>query len=518
MRKLLLMLCVLLLAAAGCTAKPPQEEPPAAEAVTIHAITLGTEPAGGLDNLYAQLDALTVPELGCRLRFTYIPWGDERNQLNIAIATGEYDVIPQGNFSDYQLMASRNAFLDIKPYLAQVPALVEHYRRSGEDVLAAVEIGGKLYGIPQHQEPGVAASEGFFFREDLRIAWGLEPVTDLATMEAYLYRAKEEEAFADKPLITDNRIWTCLWMILSKDSYFEITSFTDTPYAVCAIDDPYRVVSRVETPEFRRVLEYVTKWYRDGILDKRLLTLSANEGTSGRVMMLSGDKPCETNSPIWSIVRDWVPALTEAHPEWELGYYFYNGDGRVMNYKTSSLSGSALAISSRTKYPEIAVKLLEKLHTDQRYYDLLNYGVEGEHYYRDEQGVYFDGIPAQMRFPGWSAAPDTYMDYDNTYRSNSTWNEKVYLPYLEQCKAYTEAAQFHPLNRFIFNVSPVSAQATALAEAWNTYMMPLLCGLGEDLDAELSEAVARLKEAGLDAYLAQMQAQLTAFENNKESE
>lgn len=510
MKRLVMLLCVLLLT--GCTKAPvDQTNPQEQEVITLQAITLGNMPEGGLDSLYAQLDALTVPELGCKLRFTYIPWGDERNQINIAISSGEYDIIPQGNFSDYQLMAARNAFLDIKPYLAQVPALVEHYQISGEDVLANAEINSKLYGIPQHGAPGVEADEGFFYREDLRKVWGLEPITDLTTMEAYLYRAKEDAAFRDKPLITDNRIWTCLWMMLTKDAYFEVTSFTDTPYAVCPIDAPYQVVSRVETPEFRMVLEYLAKWYRDGILDKRLLTLSANEGASGKAMMLAGEKPCETNSPIWSLNRDWIPVLSEAHPDWAYGFFIYNAGGRITSYKETSSSGSLLSISSRTKYPEIAVQLLEKLHTDQRYYALLLYGVEGEHYHKNEQGVHHEGIPSGKRFAGWSAAADTYLDWPVIYNATSQWTRDVYLPSLAAGDQLVANAVFHPLNQFTFNIDPVSREATALAETWNTYMLPLLCGMSESIDAELDEAIRMLKEAGLDTYLAEVQQQLTEY-------
>ena len=512
MKRLVILLCATLLLT-GCTIAPTVEpKAPEQTVVTLQAITLGNMPEGGLSSLYEQLDALTIPELGCKLRFTYIPWGDERNQINIAISSGEYDIIPQGNFSDYQQMAARNAFLDIKPYLTMVPALEEHYKISGEDVLAHAEIDGKLFGIPQHAAPGVEADEGFFYREDLRKAWGLEPITDLQTMEAYLYRAKEDPAFRDKPLITDNRVWTCLWMMLTRDAYFEITSFTDTPYVVCPIDMPYQAISRVETPEFRQVLAYLAKWYRDGILDKRLLTLSANEGNSGRVMMLAGDKPCETNSPIWSVNRDWIPALSEAHPEWEYGFFTYNTGGRITEYKMTSSSGSLLSISSRTKYPEIAVRLLEKLHTDQRYYMLLLYGVEGEHYYRNEQGIYNEGIPSVKRFAGWSAATDAYMDLPVIYNVDSPWTRDVYLPLLEEGNQLTESAVFHPLNKFSININPVIDVASELAKIWDTYMLPLLCGMSEDVDAELDGVIQTLREAGLNTYLTEVQRQLAQFQ------
>ena len=33
-----------------------------------------------MDEIYEQLDALTIPELNCTLRFDFIPWGNERKQ------------------------------------------------------------------------------------------------------------------------------------------------------------------------------------------------------------------------------------------------------------------------------------------------------------------------------------------------------------------------------------------------------------------------------------------------------
>ena len=43
-----------------------------------------------------------------------------------------------------------------------------------------------------------------------------------------------------------------------------------------------------------------------------------------------------------------------------------------------------------------------------------------------------------------------------------------------------------------------------------------LCGMSEDIDAELDEAIKMLKEAGLDAYLAEAQNQLTQFKQESE--
>ena len=90
--------------------------------VTLKAITLGQLPENGMDEFYEELDAMTE-ELGCHLRFDYIPWGDERSQLNMAIASGKYDFISNGNFSDYYQQVAKGAFLNLNAYRDVVPEL-----------------------------------------------------------------------------------------------------------------------------------------------------------------------------------------------------------------------------------------------------------------------------------------------------------------------------------------------------------------------------------------------------------
>ena len=102
------------------------------EVVNFKALVVGTPPDTGMEEIYAQLDALTVPELQCTIRFEFIPWGDERKQINIATASGEYDFIPGGVFSDYRTLVSKNAFLDLNEYLDLVPKLQAHYATYSE--------------------------------------------------------------------------------------------------------------------------------------------------------------------------------------------------------------------------------------------------------------------------------------------------------------------------------------------------------------------------------------------------
>lgn len=508
-RRRVAVLCLAAMLFGGCARGTETEEGEERKEpiVNFRAITLGNMPEGGMDEIYRQLDALTIPELNCTLRFEFIPWGNERRQLNIVTASGEYDFIPGGVFSDYRTLVYKNAFLDMNQYLDAVPALAEHYAYFDENALKKCEINGGLYGLPQFGQGGIAsAGEGFFYREDLRREWGLEEVCDLESMEAYLYRAKQDERYRDTPLVTDNRVWSSLWLLLTKGKYQEVNSSLETPFVVVEAENPYKALNRMETPEFKEVLSYIWKWKRDGILDSDMLSRSDNEGELGRQLILEDQKPCETNNPIWSINTHWIPALYERHPEWEFNFYPYLA--QYDTYYVGSLAGaSVISISAKVTEPELAMKLLEKIHTDIRYYSLVAYGVEGSNYNLVDGKISMDGINSQNRF-AWTAVMDDVMSYE-AVPVNKKWDEEVYLALPDWNTEPGKTVKDDPLDGFSFVLS--GREQTAVERVWLQYFQPLVCGYGEDYLEALDAANQRLYEAGFDRYLEAIQAQLDNY-------
>lgn len=504
-------LSILLLMACGCqvrTAPPTVETSRDDPIVNLKAIILGTPPAEGMNELYRQLDQLTIPELNCTLRFEYVPWGDERAQLNIAAASGEYDLIPGGVFSDYQTLISKNAFLDLNDYLDLVPALQEHYAAYSDDILKNCEIDGGLYGIPQYSIGVQDTDEGFFFREDLRKQWGLEPITDLDSMEAYLYRAKEEDAYRDRPLITDNRVWTSLWLLVSKGKYLEISSMLTTPFVVAQAGDPSVLVKRMETPEFQIVVSYLRKWQEAGILESNMLALSDNEVAWGLKLMAADQKPCETNIPFWSINASFLRVLWDAHPDWEYSFFPYCRNHQKWHVE-SIADASVISISSKTRHPETAIKLLEKIHTDQRYYDLLRYGVEGIHYNLVDGALDYSSIPIANSF-GWTPITDSALNRETRYFSDE-WYDQISAPYEAWQEEVFRQAAPDPLGSFSMDFSNLETVVKEMEQVRSHYFQPILCGYYEDPRQALDEANKALYQAGFDAYFESMQRQITEY-------
>ena len=106
------------------------------------------------------------------------------------------------------------------------------------------------------------------------------------------------------------------------------------PYAVTDRESCRTVISRFETPEFRKTLDVLHQWYVDGILNPGILASLDNEGVTALEMMLADEKPCETNAPIWTVNSSYVPALYRKHPEWMYGFFSYQmNNGNITKRK-----------------------------------------------------------------------------------------------------------------------------------------------------------------------------------------
>lgn len=482
--------------------------------VTLKVISIGTPPKNGLDSLYKSLDEMTEEELGCRIRIDYIPWGDERKQLQIAIASGEYDLIPNGTFSDYYEEAAKGAFVDLNQYRDTVPELFQHYEEYRSDYLEGIEIDNRLYGIPQFEKDGpIHVGEGFLYRKDLLEVWGLEPVTDLETMEKYLYAAKADVRYAGSSLVTDNRIWNSLWYMLCSPDYPELESITSIPYAVVSAENPRKILSRFETEEFQEILSVVRKWYQDGILNPSILASSDNEGTAGLELMLSDKKPCETNTPVWAVNSNYIPALYEKNPKWTYDFFDYSINQEVVWRKNRGREVSCISISSKSKNPETAVRLLEKLHTDQRYHDLLNYGVPGENY--DLDGEYVTVAP-DNKFSYLTGGADFQMARKSS-SVNAQWQE-VYEREVKKQDDRVSEAEVTPLDGFSPDLSSIQKVKRELDAVNKTYLLPLCCGVTEEPEEDYGNAVRKLYEAGLQKYLDELQRQLDMYWEERDNE
>ncbi|MDQ0112166.1 extracellular solute-binding protein [Paenibacillus harenae] len=472
-----------------------------AENVQLKAVTMGKEPASGMDSFYRQLDALTIEDLGITVRFDFIPWGEERNEIGRAIEAKDYDLYVGGFWTDFKQYAKRNAFVDLVPLLDQVPALTEHYG----DLLDRAKLDGKLYGLPSFGKPG-AGFYGVLYREDLRLQWGLQPIDSFNALEQYLYKAKQQ--YPNTPMINDKRFGDVLWDMLAGGDYYTI----DNDYAVAPVKDPYKVMSKYDTPEYEQLVRKAKQWYDDGIVDRDILASQGNQTSKTFELMKIDKKPLEFSNHFGAVTGNYIDVLKARYPEQRFGWLDIGFDlhpEKVFLPEVSVDTSSMISIGLNSLHPELALKFLEKAHSDRAYYDLLMYGVEGENYKLEDGRVSYERISEQNRKPGWTGLYDGYMAYPA--KAPGEWQAIVDKLTVTEGPKLAEANGIDPYEGFIFNTSFVSEEHERLEKIRVAYVQPLAVGVSNDIGSELAEMRSELKKAGMDAYLNALQSQLYTY-------
>ncbi|MNB81309.1 Bacterial extracellular solute-binding protein [compost metagenome] len=491
-------------ASSAASGSPGAQEP--TKIIELKALTMGTEPASGMANFYKQLDELTKKDLGATIRFTFIPWGDEKNQISRAIVAKEYDIYVGGFWSDFKSFATKNAFADLKPLLSQTPELVKHYN----GILDRITLDGKLYGIPQYGKPGGGAT-GFFYREDLRKQWGLPEIKDFDSVEKYLYKAKEE--FPDTPMINDKGFILNVFRLLAGDKYLDPTGTMTT---MAPVNDPYKVVSIYDIPEYKQALQIAKKWYDDGIVARDILASQANETSKTLELMKADKKPLEFSNHFGAISSGYINQVQAVNKDWEFGWLDYIVDlapDTAFLPKHSVETTTMISVGAHSKNVETALKFIEKAHTDRAYYDLLQYGVKDENYKLDGESITYDGIDPKNKKPGWTGLNDGYMNRVEKYPGG--W-QKIYDNLQTEGTKLGEKNGIDPYEGFVFDTKDLTAEMANIETIRTQYAVPLGVGMvKKSIDEDLNTLNQQLKGAGMDKYMAALQKALDDFAATK---
>ena len=164
--------------------------------------------------------------------------------------------------------------------------------------------------------------------------------------------------------------------------------------------------------------------------------------------------------------------------------------------------GAMMAISATSKHPEEALKLLNLLNTDPTVMTMVNYGVEGFTYNKNDDGTisFID------------EARDTYHPW-----TNGVGNIRILPPtdaqgpdFWNRFAAYYDKAEKLPYGGFIFDSSVVKTEGAALANVYAEYAFNLMSGAVDPATA-LPEFLAKMETAGINEFVTAAQTQLAEF-------
>ena len=434
--------------------------------------------------VYEEVNKYVQPKLDAKIKTISFPGSEYWEKIRLIIASKEKFDMCFTSSKNYDLMAKNNAFMPLEELLDKygrdVKALLPDY------VIEGAKVDGTLYALPAYKD--YAQENVFYYRKDLAEKYGfdMDSVKTLEDLEPILdtIKAKEPDVY---PML-----------FLSNFSPFVFLNFeTISGGKIGSIDldgDTTKIVNPYETEKAMDYFKTIHRFYEKGFLRGDIATVTSNDDVSGSEFL-----SMQQELPYSCYKRD----LTSDYPHDVLHL-----SKPILT--TGAIRGSMVAISTTTKNAEKTMQYINLLNTDKYLRNLVSLGIDGKHYISVDEDYYKlpDGVKTK--------ADTGYSTYGYTQGNQYIVKMPEGTPsdMFEKYKEFDNNSFKSPALGFAFDSEPVKMEMSAMSNVYNEFIPALVTGTA-DPEVVLPQAIAKFKEAGLDALIAEMQKQYDEWRKNK---
>jgi putative aldouronate transport system substrate-binding protein len=369
--------------------------------------------------------------------------------------------------------------------------------RLDADSFTAFSKDGKYYALPMANKPNASEWYAVAVRQDILEETGMREITTLEELEAFYTAAKklhpEYIGYAEGgPNDTYGATKLLSGYISNKNMLFlNELIITD------ASANTDQVWSYFESDEFKKYAPIARRWNRMGIIDSQVLsdgTMAASKWTAGQALFRNGNAG-----------RPWEDLQTQrlANPGAKIRCYFIGETRNRPKISRGTYSGG-IQISANTTNPEDYLKIIDLVYSDRVAYDYMVYGVNGKDYSLDANGNLATRPSRQVFFPEWA------WNYVPWQRFDAVIDDVV----INEYRHWNDGAILQKDVGFTFNAEPVNVEYAQITAVVNEYAPQIVWGFA-DYDSVYPEFLRRLKNAGIDKYMAEYQKQFSAFYKSK---
>ncbi len=474
-------------------------------------------------------NAIIEDKLGVHLNLICLDSGTYAEKINRMIQSGtEFDLCFMANWSgiNFYQNAAAGAFVDMTDLFAQYAP--QTYSRIPEVLWDGVKVNDRIYASVNYQQWGVTQRKGYGVRMDIAEEVGFDwtQLKDKPALEALgLLEGFFEKALPLHPDMIGWETSAIYSFFLNDPLYWDMEEVGDMSQpGWIRYEEPEKVINQFATPEFEEYCRIMRRWYEKGYVRPDGATLQEvnPDRQSGRLLA--------EWSYNWPDIIDATPTGVEELTLDGFARAGYIPEGMSMTQTGQAPSAevsatrtvipaaaattACVAISSTSRHPELAMQLIELLNTDDELFNLIQWGEEGIDYKYDEEGNFVQ-IDGQYNFHwnewqiGQSYSPTfSRSDID---RNKGGEEQKKRMRMVLQAD---QTAESSPLTGFVFDPTPVSSQLADCADVIAS-AVPLLSNGAVDPDTALPEFLANLQKAGVDAVIAEKQAQYDAWRAQK---
>ena len=442
--------------------------------------SIGGTPPDDFDKTIAEISDYTEEKIGVRLDVKIASWADWGTKMNNIVNTGEYFDLMFVNNTNYSKFVNLNALADITDLVqSETPEL---YDFIPEDLWRGATIKEKVYAVPTYKDSSLTQ---FWMLDDSIVQKyniDMESIKDFATLDPIIHTIKEGEGKSVYPIhLSQGATFNGFF-----NGYDGLAAGV-TVMGVKYDDESRKVVNLLEQDDVKENLNYLHKWYVDGIInpDANVVT-DAGKGA------------------IFSTGQGW-PAAAES---WAFGQGIEKYDvTKVFGplYTTETIQGSMNAVSANSNYKAEALKVLQLMNTDAKFRNMCAFGTEGNFMKYEE-----DGTVTKLR-DDW--VWPTYTQ--GTFFILATQSDGDPDAW-KQVQEQNEAATSSTCLGFVFDPEPVQNEIANVNTAWEKYNNDLLTG-AIDPETTVPTIIDELNAAGLQTVIDEAQKQLDAFCHHKKT-
>ncbi len=438
--------------------------------------TLGT-PQKDTEKVFEEVNKYTKEKINATVKMTQIDWGDWDQKSQVMINSGEeFDIIfTFGN--NYVQNAQKGAFLAIDD-------LLEKEGKALKDLINPVllegnMVDGKLYGIPANKE--VAKQNVYTFNKRLvdKYKFDLSKVKTLQDLEPMLKIIKENES-AITPIAT-----------FMAPVRYDIVFNGEMPFAFPFEGKTDKVINHFETDDAMKQFKTMHEYYKAGYLKEDAAVSKENW-------------PMDVEN--WFVRMGYYQPYAELLWSREAEYEVVSIPAEPAAIVNDSVSGSIQAISATSKNPQKAMDFLTLLNTDPYLRNLIDKGIEGTHYTKNEDGTIED-LPARIEgynIPSYTLGNNYILDL---YKGDpkDKWDKFV---------EFNDSAVRGPSLGFKFTSDPVRSELAAITNITKEFYPAIATG-SVDPEKYLPKFNKKLKEAGVDKVLTEIQKQFDEWKSTQ---
>lgn len=428
------------------------------------------------------INAYIKDKIDVQIHLTDAGSGEYTGKANTSLAANEINLLwtaswePTIGTND---LVQNNAVYDLTDLIPGTTL----YNSMDEGQWESAKYDGKIYFIPVYKDN--VEGYDFMFRKDLvdQYGWDLSSVSSLKDIEPMLAEAKAEGL--KYPYLTQK---TAMFYRYYIDSFDFFTA--DSTASWVAVDrEKNEVVDTVLTDEYLEFCKLMADWAEKGYISEDDVTKTVTDTVA--------------QSKDWAVTW-WtdIPINDEASVRYGQEVAMVKATDRWA-HSTSAL-GSCYCVTSNSteEQAKACIDFMGLLYTDSKLADMYTFGIEGEDYSYNADGL-VEQNSEKYNHSMWESASATVV----TPLSNEPADKASYY------KDFNGGANTSCAAGFRFNKAPVEAQFAACQNVFNEYGFVLENGgfALADVESKIKEYQTALDEAGYQDILAEFQSQYDAW-------